>query len=432
MKRQCTFVLALALATIGGAINQQAFAQRVPAGGYPNYGRVYQAANPVPAAAARGYQGAANAQSEGPFRDDPIEPLPGPEAQSPIFDGYSPEGYCDTGCNTGCCGGGCSSGSCCMSGGRFFVQADYIYARSSFSEATAYVDVDDNGNTTDSTYVPLDFNHDSSFRVGGGYRLNCCGDEIRFMYTQLGSYASDQASFGDVVPYEASPPPGGVTDITSDINLDTYDLEFRKRIPLGGECCGCGCGDACGDACGCCQRCCPTWDLAWSGGLRFAEANWNRNYAALNADNFIVTNGRAEMDFDGAGVRTGIEGRRYFFNDGRLSVYMKGDLSLLYGDLDITSSRATNDPNSSVNPATLDRQTFSTRQLIPITEIEAGVTTNFSRNCAISAGYLLTAWHDLGFRDEPQLTTLFDPPTSYDDGNIMGFDGFFARFEFSY
>jgi hypothetical protein len=43
---------------------------------------------------------------------------------------------------------------------------------------------------------------------------------------------------------------------------------------------------------------------------------------------------------------------------------------------------------------------------------------------------LFSAWHDLGFRDEFNFPTLME--TRYDDGNILGFDGFFARLEVAF
>ena len=48
----------------------------------------------------------------------------------------------------------------------------------------------------------------------------------------------------------------------------------------------------------------------------------------------------------------------------------------------------------------------------------------------LSSGYLFSAWHDLGFRDQFNYLTFLD--TNYDDANILGFDGFFARLEASY
>jgi hypothetical protein len=87
---------------------------------------------------------------------------------------------------------------------------------------------------------------------------------------------------------------------------------------------------------------------------------------------------------------------------------------------------------------TVVSQEYSNRQIIPVTELEAGVTAQVTCHTAISAGYLMTAWHDLGFRNAFDVCDCGDaqvPPllaTSHDDANILGFDGFFARLEWCY
>jgi hypothetical protein len=438
MKRYRIVLLALAVSFLTAASIRQASAQRIAGKPYQNNGTYRQAQAQVAPPAQGQFEELppGSADTEGPFRDDVIE-------NGLIGDGHYPgafhgEGYggedCydpSYGCGDGCSGDSCNSTSGCHNG-RFFFTADYIYARAHYSEATAFVDADDQGTTTDSEYVPLTFGYESSYRIGGGYRLCECGDEIRFMYTRLSSDASDEAEPGDIVPYEAAPPPGGITEINGDVELKSYDLEFAKTIPLGGQTC-CECGDACGGQCGDpCGQSCPAWDVTWSGGFRFAEADWDRSYVAFNDQDFAVTDARADLNFQGGGVRMGLEGRRYFFHDGWLSVYMKGDISLLLGDVEVESSRSTDDPNTMLSPDTLDTQSFETRQIVPVTEIEAGLSTQVTCNALFTAGYLFSAWHDLGFRDDPEIITLFQPPTHYDDANILGFDGFFARFEYAF
>jgi hypothetical protein len=81
-------------------------------------------------------------------------------------------------------------------------------------------------------------------------------------------------------------------------------------------------------------------------------------------------------------------------------------------------------------PDQIDRQSTINNQIIPVTDLEAGLTGQVSCNCSVSAGYLLSAWHDLGFRDEADVGT--ELAAHYDDANILGFDGFFARLEFGY
>jgi hypothetical protein len=366
--------------------------------------------------------------------------------------GFGDGEYCSDGCyDDGCCDAcgtyGCD-GSCWYRGGigcdlfgwvcppgRYYVTADYLYARANFSSAISFLEqVDDQqqGVGTD-TFHQLDFAYESSYRVGGGYRLCNCGEEIRFLFTRLSSTANDEAPFGSFLPYEVTAEPGGHTHIHADVDVKSYDVDFAKTIQLGGQSC-CQCSDACGGdcsgTCGCGDACgcgCPAWDITWTGGLRFADVGWSRTYDAVNSDFVTTTNAVSVMDFRGGGLKMGLEGRRYFCGNGCFSVYLKGDISLLLGDVDMAAVRTTFD-DSEFN--TLNTQTFSTRQIIPVTEIETGLTGHITCNTSITTGYLFSAWHDLGFRDEFTFPTLME--TSYDDANILGFDGFFARLEVAY
>jgi hypothetical protein len=354
-------------------------------------------------------------------------------------DCYS-DGCCDT-CGSEGCGGECFARgglSCNLFGlvcppGRYFFEADWLYVRSNFSEAIAFVQQDDNqqGIATN-TIHSLDFQYDSSYRLGGGYRLCNCGEEVRFYFTRLSSYANDVAPEGAFIPFEVTPTPGGTTFIHADVDVKTFDLEFAKTIPLGGRLAcedQCGCGDECGSAC------CPAWDVTWSGGLRFADVGWDRVYTAVDATDFVETQAISTMDFRGGGVKLGLEGRRYFCANGCLSMYLKGDLSLLLGDVDVTTTRRTDDPSTPTDADTLLTQTLSNRQIIPVTEIEAGVTGHVTCNTSVTTGYMFSAWHDLGFRDEFAGLTNANVSfleTGYDDANILGFDGFFARLEMAY
>src|SRR3954469_18872789 len=226
-------------------------------------------------------------------------------AASGCAEGYFGGACCDQsgGCGAAaCCAEPCGSG-CCNSDGRFFFTADYLLVHPSFSEATAFIR-QDLGAGSD-TFVPLDFDYDSSYRFGGGYRMSSCGDEIRFMYTRMSGDAFATATPNDILPFSTEPPPGGITNIRADVDAHTYDLECVKIIPLGGRCGGC--GDACG-----CGKSCPAWDLAWSGGIRWADVNWNRSYEAVDNTGFNVTALRTGLDFHGGGIRPGLEGRRYF------------------------------------------------------------------------------------------------------------------------
>ena len=335
-------------------------------------------------------------------------------------------GGCTDGCCDQMCGDSCGCDTGCNSGGRFFVTADYLYVRPTFSEATAFVRQDLGAGTDE--FVPLDFGYNSSYRFGGGYRMSSCGDEVRFMFTRFSGDASAVAYPGDIVPFTADPPPDGRTVIGADVDAKTYDLECVKIIPLGGGG-GAGCGDACGS---CCGRSCPAWDLAWSGGIRWADVDWSRQYTALDDTDFPVVDARTAMTFQGGGIRTGLEGRRYFGCDGWISLYGKGNVSLLLGDVNIDTTRSSDDGNTVV------RQYYSNRQLIPMFDMEAGLTAQVTCHTAITAGYLFSAWSDLGFRNSFDVCDCGDATTpallatKFDDANVLGFDGLFVRVEYAF
>jgi hypothetical protein len=372
--------------------------------------------------------------------------------QGQFGEGCYSGGNCESGygCDNeycGSCGGYGCDGDCWQRGGmganlfgcvcppgRFFVTADYLYVRANFSEAIAFLEQidDENQGVGIDVFHELDFDYESSYRFGGGYRTCGCNEEMRFLFTRLSSTADEIAPQGSFLAYEVSAPPGGETLIHADVDAKAFDLEFAKTIPLGGGggCeCGdpCGCGDACSSGCG---SCCPAWDVTWSGGFRFADVDWSRTYTAVDVDDFITTEAVSTMNFRGGGLRVGLEGRRYFFDNGCLSVYLKGDISLLLGDVRLNATRITDDPTTPTDVDTENTQRFESRQIIPVTELETGLTGHITCNTSISTGYLFSAWHDLGFRDEHNFLTLME--TNYDDANILGFDGFFARLEVAY
>jgi len=352
--------------------------------------------------------------------------------------GFS-SGYCGEGgeCGDyGCCddcdtGGGNSWWDCCgLAGGkpRWFFTADYLYVRASFSEAVAYIEEDISNLDDQRDFIhELNFQHESSYRFGGGYRLDCCDEEVRFTFTRLSSGASAVAPAGSLVPYEAigTQP----TTITADVDVKSFDLDFRKTIPLGGPaCCECGdCCDPCGDPCGCGDACCspgcPAWDVTWSGGLRFADVDWSRYYLATD-DNVLFRSARPTLNFAGGGPRVGLEGRRYFGMKNWCSIFLRGDVSLLLGQMEEKIVRVDED-------GFLTTLTDRGRRIIPVTDIEAGASAQLSRNSRLSAGYLFSAWHDLGFRDQFAIQTLVESNTT-DTANILGFDGFFLRLEVGY
>ncbi|MDA8745426.1 hypothetical protein N9N28_12400 [Rubripirellula amarantea] len=345
---------------------------------------------------------------------------------------------CTSGCDmSGACGCGSDGGGLSLMptgrGSRFFVGGEYLYLRASPSEAISYLERD----LTDlvNTFHQFDFDYDSSFRAYGGCR-NCCGEEIRFTFSRFDTGSNfvsptETSTTQIITPLEQTPVLDGSRVVgTADIDLNDFDLGWSKTIPLGSPlCCDDGCCGSCDDCCDpCCDPCggwCPAWDLTFTGAFRAVDMSTARTFTTIDASDDVLDIGNTYSKFQGAGARVGMLGRRYFGRRGIASLYIKGDLSLLVGEYEAWQD--TTDFSGTV-PVAGDSQSISCRHVIPVTEIEAGGTMFVTCNTSITGGYFISAWHDLGFRDQYN----FPLQTSYDDANIMAFDGFFLRMETSF
>jgi hypothetical protein len=357
--------------------------------------------------------------------------------------------YCDSdcGCPSDCC---CDTGCCdsCSSSGmmgqdrckQFYGGVEYLYVRANFSEMVSHVTENDVDvlNTFD-TFHELEFQPGHSYLTFVGCRDACCGMECRFQYTHLESRAPgiDIASQGGVgvtiaFPLEPQLNPDNTVRVFADVELDDYDLGCAKVIPLGSPMC---CDTGCGDCCDCCGPCCPAWDITWEGAVRYSDVRWSQDIVSTyNPPLGGPPEGQESaaynrMDFQGGGLRVGLGGRRYFGKQGCFSLFLNGDISLLVGDVNIETRRELQ--NVAPDPNVVSSQYYKMRNIIPVTELEAGVSGHLSSCLTFSAGYMLSAWHDLGMRNElfPVTAQANSGINSHDDANILGFDGFFARLE---
>ncbi len=326
--------------------------------------------------------------------------------------------------------------------GQLFAGAEYIYARASFSEAFAFVR---RANATAADeFIEYDFDYNSSYRFYGGYQFSDCLGAITFDYARYRSEAGMTVTEGVgeelIPPYEVGNP--GVNNDTiisnADVDLSSYGLGISRTIPLGGCLCGgcCDCGDTCcddpccGDACGGCW--CPVWGITWMAGFRYADLGWSRSQENIYTGTAIGQNEASftRLDFEGAGARIGLMGRRFIGRRGWASIYARGDISLLVGDVDIST---TTDGDTTDTAAPVLSHQNSGRRVIPVTEIEAGGSAHVGNHITLSGGYFIAAWHDLGMRDTYDFGGALSSQLShYDDANILGFDGFFARAEIAY
>jgi hypothetical protein len=320
-----------------------------------------------------------------------------------------------------------ASGQCpmrVMRQGTFFGGAEYLLTRPTFSEAISHVEFSLNGADRIDNRVEYNFGFQSSTRAFIGYEMCDCGGAILFTYTNLtgasqmncGPATATSNCAGHLVIFTDTT--GETLTSYADIELNVYDLDFAKTIPLA-SCGGCNSCDSCGgDGCSDCGPCCPLWDITLYGGVRLVDYTLNYGSQVFDASSAPAEYGDIHTTFKGAGPRIGAQIRRYFGPCANMALYARGNISLLLGDYDTVSTRVTS--NTQV------QQAFLTRT-IPVTEIEVGGTWNIWDGAFVSAGYMFQAWHDLGMSQ-----TIGGNLPSYDDANILSFDGMFVRGEYRF
>jgi len=317
-------------------------------------------------------------------------------------------------------GGGAGCQTCGTHGralaGTWVGGADYLYVRPTFSEAIGFVESTFSGSDLSQTRHPFTFGYQSSVRAFFGYRLQDCGGEILFTYTNLGgdAEAHSPTATGSTTftgQLEINTSQGESLVSTANVDLNTYDIDFSKSIRLGDW--GSGCETGC--------TVCPRWDVQWSAGVRIADVDTDYGTRITNGD-LLTSSGQTNVSLTGAGPRLGLLGRRTLGQRGWLSVFARGNISLLLSNYDVNSRRITTG-----NAASTQTETAALTRVIPVTEIEVGTTVRVASRTTLVAGYLFQAWHDMGITQG-----IGGNLPSFDTGNIMSFDGLFVRGEWTY
>ena len=178
-------------------------------------------------------------------------------------------------------------------------------------------------------------NYGSSYRLYGGYRLCECGCDITFTYTNFDSDGSFASGVGSGQLDERRGPvhrrrlrwmlaPGRLQLFgNASVEIDNYDIGFSKTIPLG---CRLSCG-GCGDCADCCDPCGLRTDLPRLGHHLERRCSFRERgqqppttttcVVAANTGLSRRVMRPARVDFNGAGLRFGLLGRRYFGRQGR-------------------------------------------------------------------------------------------------------------------
>lgn len=333
-----------------------------------------------------------------------------------------------TSCGTDACGGDCIKD--CLpcnywSQNGWYIGGEYLYASVNYSEPTAYfqrnVIVDGNGNNfiTDQN-VSHDFDYQSTYRAYAGYRWGSCGESINFGLfnfnngTSFDSVTSNPPGVVIAGQLETNPAPGQRMFTGLDTSATTYDLDYSKRIPI------CSCNS---DPCDCCD--CPPWSITWNAGARVGNVEINAPTDLFAANGALVSTGNARVEFVGAGPKVGIEGRRHFGENYRWSAYGKSNLALLLGQYDVTLTKFT--PAAQATST----QTYNYDRVVPVIDLEVGLSRQIGKRTLLTAGYFFQAWIDVSTINTIQFVGNLND-SQLDTANIMSFDGFMLRIEHTF
>ena len=287
----------------------------------------------------------------------------------------------------------------------FYGGADFLLLHTRFSQAYAFAQVFQTQAppiVRDVQAVVLPFDYDASFRVFVGYQLGDNAGDFRFTYWHLRTDArtGEKVSSGEFIvdPLGFMAQPGDLITAHASVENNVYDLDFNMPILAGTS----------------------HWAITGSIGVRIAEIDQSYDDPILTPAGAVMSNGFFTAHFIGAGPRLGLEARRYFGEAGRLSLFAKGNGSLLVGDYDFKAGAAL--------PVFAASQSTHLTRTIPVAEMELGVSWRPAQFLTLSAGWLFQAWFDLG-ASGGQFGGIYVP---VDTANIMSFDGLVLRAELSF
>jgi hypothetical protein len=316
---------------------------------------------------------------------------------------------------------GCVAECCCTSYAvRVF--ADHLYLRPRDAEVSYAVEVNSNAQVAPNarTAVPIQTSPidvlDPDFSMGLRFGFGVCLDdssEIVTRYTWFESGTSNGIERGphdirQIDPMAIHPSVRDAITGTAaaagrqDVDFDLLDLDYRRYLVEGG----------------------PS-SLNYVVGLRWGKLQ--QDFAARYTDDlasaFSDIEVDASTDFEGLGLRLGLEGERYFC---RLPVmlYMKGLASLMVGEAD-AYYRQTVQNNSYYGIDT----GWSAGRIVPTFDLELG--GGLYRCCKghvqVSAGYVFSAWTNV-VKTEDWVRGV--QTNNFDDlGDTITFDGLVARIE---
>ena len=335
------------------------------------------------------------------------------------LDGGCADGGCtDGGCDSigGTCTGSCDSGCtrCCgpwrhcvsVYGGLLYLRprnADVAYA---VPTNGPIVGPPANNPIEIGRVGVVDPDFDTSFFAGMSYALSACSSlDLRF--TSFESTTSDSTGIDppNVVRSLVSHPSALSADNDSlwahasqDIDFDLIDLSLRRL-----------------------RNSCGLTGVNTLIGLRYAHLQ--QNFLSYHVDN-EVENVATDLDFEGLGVRFGLEATRYSCRR-QLHGYLRGYTSFVAGEFDGTYLQGRDVDNVIV------RADWESGRIVPILDLEVGAGwTHPCGRIRCNLGYTFSAWFNTVMTEDYIKSVQSSNFT--DLGDAMTFDGLTADIEWRF
>jgi hypothetical protein len=257
--------------------------------------------------------------------------------------------------------------SCANNG--FYVEADYLLLRPIRRDMDYAITSPSGGGVPIGTINSVEWSTESGVRIGGGWLLPEEGWDLAAFYTYFHSNANNgaRAPAGGTL-FATMTHAGGIDQVgtalaTASFNYNVLDVELGRSLAIGSN-----------------------TSVRFFGGGRFAwiDQSVGAFYDGVDANHAFAG---SSVNFDGAGVRVGAEGRLNLCRG--FSAYARCAGSLLAGDFR-TNRLETNAGGSIVNVDIGE----SFDKVVPVAEVGIGIGWEY-RNLSIRAGYEFTNWFGL-------------------------------------
>jgi len=320
-----------------------------------------------------------------------------------------------TQCGQNCGGCGSCTLDCCACQGwchRLSVFAEFLYLRPRDSEVAYAVE----SNSVIAPPAPsvqvgrvgvVDLDYQPGWRGGFTYVLDPYSS-ITAQYTMFEAATEDALNLTRMAteiqglvfhPSTLAANSGGIfAEASSMVTFDLIDVDYRELISHG---------------------CYHQVTMLIGGRYMNLEQQFGMRLP-INGEETVLT----DIDFDGGGVRLGLEGERYL-RRGFLA-YAKAHGSLIAGEF-----RAKYDQGNAFDASVVDTS-WEAGRIVPTLDLELGVGwTSASGYWRFSGGYLFSSWYNVVKTDEwinaVQANDFVDLGNTSDEA--LTFDGFVARVE---